>query len=466
VGELAKLHSDLEALVGKIIHERYRVDSLLGVGGMGAVFKGYHTGLKRDVAIKLLHPEIGRDESVSKRFDREATSASRLDHPNCVRVSDFGTTESGAKYLVMEFLEGAELEASLGKPWAPLEAVRVAQQMFAGLEHAHHFGVVHRDLKPENVFVTTDYRGQQLVKLVDFGIAKLLDGEGAQEKLTRAGVVFGTPRYMSPEQAAGGKIDERTDLYAAGLILYEMLAGNPPFDAEEPGQLLRMHIMAPPPPLPSGLPPKLIALVDKLLEKSKGDRPANAREVIDALQELERELSAAPVAAVAAVPAIAPVPAPAPAAAAAAGVRKSGWQPAQPTSSLPAPPPPAANVTQASAPVAIMPPSAPPMPTTVPAAAPMPTGTVPMSVTIPMAIPPGPMPMPTPAPTPTGSHPSLSQSHASATPSQSWATVSASHAPVAQFSASGARSAERHRRCGRGGSRVDRGRDQRRRPRG
>jgi serine/threonine protein kinase len=420
VAERAQLHSDLEALVGKLVHDRYRVDSLLGVGGMGAVFKGFHTGLKRDVAIKLLHPEIGRDESVSKRFDREAYSASRLDHPNCVRVSDFGTTESGAKYLVMEFLVGAELKDSLGKPWAPLDAVRVALQIFAGLEHAHHFGVVHRDLKPENVFVTSDYRGQQLVKLVDFGIAKLIDGEGTQEKLTRQGLVFGTPRYMSPEQAAGGKIDERTDLYAAGLILYEMLSGQAPFDAEEPGQLLRMHIMAPPPPLPSGLPARLVKLVDKLLEKSKGDRPANAREVFDELQALERELVAAPVAAV--VPVSPAVPTSAPAVVPAS---RTSWQPAEPTSSIPAPPPPAAAPSSPGlADVQPMPPPlpGPPIPTAaiVPpplAATPPSPVTASRSVTVPM--------------TPNATVPM-------ATPSQSWPTVSSSHTWAATGSSASA----------------------------
>ncbi|MFV8756512.1 serine/threonine-protein kinase [Nannocystaceae bacterium ST9] len=425
MGELAKLHSDLEALVGKLIHDRYRVDSLLGVGGMGAVFKGYHTGLKREVAIKLLHPEIGRDESISKRFDREAYSASRLDHPNCVRVSDFGTTETGAKYLVMEFLEGAELEASLGKPWAPLEAVRVAKQMFSGLEHAHHFGVVHRDLKPENVFVTTDYRGQQVVKLVDFGIAKLLDGEGAQEKLTRAGLVFGTPRYMSPEQAAGGKIDERTDLYAAGLIVYEMLAGHAPFDADEPGQLLRMQIMAPPPALPSSVPAGLVALVGKLLEKSKSDRCASAREVIDALELLERELVAAPAVA-------APVVVPLPVSPEGPTARKTNWQPVEPTTSLPAPPPPAALETRPIA-APLEPPMAPTLPpgpaiATATATAPMPVSNSP-SGTMPMAIAPGPLPVASPS----GSYPSTS--NASTTASQTWATSSSALSAVSVASA-------------------------------
>ncbi|MFO7561594.1 MAG: protein kinase [Enhygromyxa sp.] len=313
MGETAKLHMDLEALIGSTIHDRYEVEALLGSGGMGAVFKARHTGLQRGVAVKVLHPEIGRDPAVSKRFDREAHSASRLDHPNCVRVTDFGSTEGGTKYLVMELLEGGDLDGRLGQPWAPDRAVALIEQVLLGLEHAHHVGVVHRDLKPENIFVTKDFRGEEVVKIVDFGIAKLIDEQGA-EKLTRQGIVFGTPRYMSPEQAAGGKIDERSDLYALGLILYELLAGHPPFVSDDAAQLLRMHIMAPPPPLPASVPEPLAKIVEKLLEKSKGDRFASAREVLDALAQSKDSLAVASV--VAAAPSGAP---------ASSGV---AWQPA------------------------------------------------------------------------------------------------------------------------------------------
>jgi hypothetical protein len=360
---LEDLHPDLQELVGTVVHERYRVDGLLGRGGMGAVFKGHHIGLRRDVAIKVLRPELGRDPSTGKRFDREAHSVSRLDHPNCVRVSDFGTTEGGVKYLVMELLEGAELEASLGQPWEPLRAVDSIIQILEGLEHAHHFGIVHRDLKPENVFVTTDFRGREVIKLVDFGIAKLIDDEGAKEQLTRAGMVFGTPRYMSPEQASGGKLDERTDLYATGLILYEMLTGHPPFVADDAALLLRMHILAPPPELPGEVPEALAAVVTKLLEKSRNDRYASAREVIEALTALRPGLEGATPASVApggpetghvATPSMAThaeragtsAEAVLPAPPASAGA-SSAWQPAAaappPAPAVPAPPPPASG---------------------------------------------------------------------------------------------------------------------------
>ena len=327
MGETAKLHSELEALVGSTIHDRYEVESLLGAGGMGAVFKARHTGLQRGVAIKVLHPEIGRDEAVSKRFDREAHSASRLDHPNCVRISDFGTTDSGTKYLVMELLDGGDLDAQLDRPWSAIEAIATIEQVLRGLEHAHHVGIVHRDLKPENIFLTQDFRGEPVVKIVDFGIAKLLDERGS-EKLTRQGIVFGTPRYMSPEQAAGGKIDERSDLYAVGLILYQLVAGRPPFVSDDAGQLLRMQIMAPPPPLPDSVPPALAKVIETLLEKSKMDRYASATEVLDALAQARPTIG------------VSPVPAPA--------TSGSAWQPA------PAPATSGATLLAATTPTAIL----------------------------------------------------------------------------------------------------------------
>jgi serine/threonine protein kinase len=286
----------LEALVGQTVDGKYRLDKLLGAGGMGAVYKARDLTQERDVAIKILHPDIGGDPSISKRFDREAQSASRLDHPNCVRVSEFGTTSAGIKYLVMELLEGEELYARLGKPWPPDAVLYVLEQVLAGLEHAHSCGIVHRDLKPENVFVTHDAEGNEVAKIVDFGIAKLLDADGATEVLTRAGMVFGTPRYMSPEQAAGGKVDERSDLYAVGVLAHEMLSGKPPFESEDLAAILRMQIMAPPPPLPASVPPLVVAFVASLLEKSRHERPASAAVARETVHELRKQLQRSTVA--------------------------------------------------------------------------------------------------------------------------------------------------------------------------
>jgi hypothetical protein len=209
-----------------------------------------------------------------------------------VRVTDFGELDDGTKYLVMQMLEGRELKAQLGAAWAPAEAIDSTLQILAGLDHAHQHGVVHRDLKPENVFVTQDHTGARQLKLVDFGIAKILDDQGTDAKLTRTGMVFGTPRYMSPEQAAGGKIDARTDLYAVGLILYEMLAGKPPFEAEDTAALFRMHILQPPPALPDTLPESLRNVVMRLLEKSRMDRFPDAKEAMQALRAAREDVMA------------------------------------------------------------------------------------------------------------------------------------------------------------------------------
>ncbi|KIG14494.1 Serine/threonine protein kinase PrkC, regulator of stationary phase [Enhygromyxa salina] len=384
-----------------MIHERYRIEGLLGRGGMGAVYKAHHVGLRRDVAIKVLHEGLSRDPSTAKRFDREAQSVSRLDHRNCVRVTDFGTTEAGVKYLVMELLEGAELEASLGQPWAPDKAVDTIVQMLEGLEHAHHFGIVHRDLKPENVFVTTDFRGDEIVKLVDFGIAKLIDDEGAKEQLTRAGMVFGTPRYMSPEQASGGKLDERTDLYAAGLILYQMLAGHPPFVSDDAATLLRMHILADPPALPPSVPAPLAQVVAKLLEKSRNDRRASAREVIDELTQLRPGLVGSASAPVPASPAVTgPSATPSMQTHAEVAGGSSAWQPAAPTHA------PAPAHAPAHAPAPIAPPSPAPLaaPVSAPAVGPIAAPVGPHN--------PGPIPRPIPNPIGPGATPTLQEPNA------------------------------------------------------
>jgi serine/threonine protein kinase len=280
----------LEAFVGRTLQGRYRIDALLGMGGMGAVFRAHHLGLQQDVALKVLRPGLRSGHIAPARFEREARSASRLDHPNCVRVNDFGELDDGTKFLVMELLAGDELESRLGAPWDPVEAIDVAVQILDGLAHAHARGVVHRDLKPANVLLTADHHGQRRVKLVDFGIAKLLEGDDAGPKLTRTGMLFGTPRYMSPEQAGGGKVDARTDLYAVGLLLYEMLAGHPPFQAGDVSAIIRMHVLVPPPPLPESVPPGLAAVVMRLLAKSRADRFANAAETIAALDRVRAEL--------------------------------------------------------------------------------------------------------------------------------------------------------------------------------
>jgi serine/threonine protein kinase len=276
-----------DSLLGAVIEGKYRIDKLLGEGGMGAVYRVHHLGLRREFALKVLRPELTSHKEVAARFDREAQSAARLDHPNCLHVTDFGTTGGGLKYMVMQLLSGHELSDELeAGPLPPARAVSLMLQIARGLEHAHENGIVHRDIKPENVFVTTDHDGRELLQLVDFGIAKVLEGELADgsPKLTRAGMVFGTPRYMSPEQASGSEIDHRSDLYSAGIVFYQMLAGTVPFDSEDLVRVLRQQIVEPPPPLPEHVPSELCAIVERLLAKDRAERFESAAAVIRALE--------------------------------------------------------------------------------------------------------------------------------------------------------------------------------------
>jgi serine/threonine protein kinase len=270
--------------IGRVLAGRYRIDARLGSGGMGAVYRARHLALDREVAIKILHARLTEDPVVARRFDREALAASRLDHPGIVQMLDAGTAEGGTKFLVMQLLSGRELRSLQDGPMPSDRVVELTLQILRALEHAHRRGLVHRDLKPENVIVTRDDEDREVVKILDFGIVKLLSGEGDDDKLTRAGMVFGTPRYMSPEQAAGGKIDARADLYTVGVIMYEMLAGSPPFQGDEMGIVLRMHILADPPPLPEHVPAPIAEVVMRLLQKRPVDRFGSAKETEDALQ--------------------------------------------------------------------------------------------------------------------------------------------------------------------------------------
>jgi len=284
---LQDLHRDLRALVGKTFADRYRIDSLLGVGGMAAVFRAHHLGLKRDVAIKILHPNLTPNAEISGRFEREAESASRLDHPNTVQVTDFGSTPTGIKFMVMQLLEGVELADVLRGTLTPRRAVNLVLQILRGLDHAHKRGVIHRDVKPENVFVTRDADGREVLKLVDFGISKMVGREGARAHKTTTGLVFGTPAYMSPEQAAGMEADHRADLYSVGVMLYQMLAGSLPFDSDDMVALVRMQVGRDPDPLPASVPPVLAGVVEKLMIKDREGRFQSAAEVIETLESLE-----------------------------------------------------------------------------------------------------------------------------------------------------------------------------------
>jgi serine/threonine-protein kinase len=274
---------------GTVVAGRYRVLGLIGVGGMGAVYRAEHVHMRKVVALKLLLPEFLRVEEVVQRFEREAIAAGRIEHPNVVAASDFGKLDDGSFYLVLEYVDGTSLRALLAQGALPaVRALNIARQTALALGAAHAAGVVHRDLKPDNIMLVSEPGGGERVKVLDFGIARVAPpGQGRDTtKLTRVGVVMGTVAYMSPEQATGQAVDERADLYSLGVMLYEMIAGVVPFDAELPSQVLARQLVEAPPPLPPGTPPPLAELVYDLMEKKPEDRPASAQAVLDRLLTL------------------------------------------------------------------------------------------------------------------------------------------------------------------------------------
>jgi serine/threonine-protein kinase len=274
---------------GTVIAGRYRVLSLLGLGGMGAVYRAEHVHMRKTVALKLLHPELLRVEEVVQRFEREAIAAARIDHPNVVAASDFGKLEDGSFYLVLEYVDGTSLRKLLEQGPLPVaRALNVARQTALALGAAHAAGIVHRDLKPDNVMLVPEADGTERVMVLDFGIARVAPPSENRDatKLTRVGVVMGTVAYMSPEQAVGQAVDERTDLYSLGVMLYEMIAGGVPFDAELPSQVLARQLVEAPPPLPAATPAPLAELVYDLMEKKAEDRPPTAEAVLERLVAL------------------------------------------------------------------------------------------------------------------------------------------------------------------------------------
>jgi serine/threonine protein kinase len=281
--------------IGSVLDGRYRVDAVLGKGGMGRVYKGEHTGIGRAVAIKVLHPDLGRNKEAAARFQREALASGRLDHPNIVGVSDFGVMEDGSLYLVMEALEGEGLGARLEREhriaWP--ESCDIVRQVLAGLRHAHDKGVVHRDIKPDNIFLAHK-DGERIIKILDFGIAKLYAGTGDDPAMTRAGLTVGTPAYLSPEQAVGGEIKPASDLYSLSVVFYEMLTGRPPYEDKDPLQIMTAHVSRDVPTFADvardvKVPPALEAVIRKGLEKMQADRFGHANDYLAALETVMRE---------------------------------------------------------------------------------------------------------------------------------------------------------------------------------
>jgi serine/threonine-protein kinase len=276
---------------GQTLDNRYQVIELLGQGGMGSVYRGRHSVIGRKLAVKFLHSEFATSEEVLKRFYREAQAAAAIGHKNIIEVIDVGASPEGDPYLVMEYLEGEDIETMLQRA-GTLDlagACGVLEPVLRALGAAHDKGIVHRDLKPANIFVTQPEGEDPTVKLIDFGISKFVGSED-QTKLTQTGALIGTPAYMSPEQARGtGGVDHRTDLYAVGVILYQMLTGELPFKGESYNDLLIRVLTedhVPPTEVRPDFPAEAEPVIAKALAKDPARRYQSADEMLSALEAL------------------------------------------------------------------------------------------------------------------------------------------------------------------------------------
>ncbi len=281
-----------DAELGSVVDGRYRLLERVGIGGMGAVYKAEHVGMGRVVAVKLLRPELGGRAEAVERFTREAQASARVAHKNVCAVSDFGVRDDGTLYLVMEFLRGETLRQRLDRvgrlPWP--SAVTIARHVARGLAHAHAQGVVHRDIKPENIFLVDDDDDPDFAKIVDFGIARSLENDDG--RVTQAGFVVGTPAYLSPEQALGGEVDHRCDIYSLCTVLFEMITGRTPFGDRPPVAMLTAHAVVDVPafsevaPDLGPLPPVIEMIVRRGLAKDREERQPDAGALTAALDEV------------------------------------------------------------------------------------------------------------------------------------------------------------------------------------
>jgi serine/threonine protein kinase len=356
------------ALLGTVLDDRYRIGSKLGEGAMGAVYRAERTDGGGPVAIKVLQDDLSDDDELRERFEREARALFGLTHPHILDVQDYGVA-NGNPYLVMELLEGQSLDELIdSRPLLPERALEMARQFLSGLAFAHSEGVLHRDLKTENIYVVQKGQGQFTAKLLDFGLVKFVDDErwGEGKKLTVAGSVMGSPAYMSPEQGTGGYMDARSDVYSAGVVLYELLTGTWPFIGETRMEMLRLHLTSPVPSLRDGRPelgftPELDALVQRALSKDADQRFQNAVEMLEALDALPQPpvwLSANAIAKAAGTGATSSAPPPPPPSAAArAAVSRP---PTPPSNPLQARPRPAQNVVVVEPPTRVGQPAPPP----------------------------------------------------------------------------------------------------------
>lgn len=287
---------DLDPFVGQVLQGRYRVRERVGAGGMGTVYRAVQVPFERDVAVKVLAAEHSRKEQLVQRFATEALIIAKLRHPNTLKLYDFGRAADGRLYIVSEFLSGQPLDVVLEQVGAltPIRAMKILGMVCDSLAEAHARAIVHRDLKPANIFL--EHIGdQEIVKVLDFGVARVAETHSH----TITGTIFGTPAYMSPEQAHGEEVDARSDLYALGVIAYQCLAGSIPFSGTTPMSVLLKHIKDQPVPLlelnpPVSIDPQVDGLVMRLLEKEPDDRPASALVVRKMIDSILRRLTEDP----------------------------------------------------------------------------------------------------------------------------------------------------------------------------
>jgi serine/threonine protein kinase len=283
-------------LQGRVLDRKYRLVKLIGEGGMGTVWEAEHTMISRKMAVKVMHGEDDSDggtktggNTAMERFFREAQAASAIGHPNIVEIYDVGTESDGTTFIVMELLKGVSLEDVLEAEGSlsPRRTVAIILQVLSALLAAHKKGIIHRDLKPDNVYLAVDQRMREEVKLLDFGVAKILEGGDEQLGLTKTGSVLGTPYYLAPEQARGGKdIDERIDIWSVGVMMYEMLTGHLPFDGDNYNEVLGKILMEDIPPLEDyapRVPDGVVAVVDKALTKDRDQRYRGVSDMLDDL---------------------------------------------------------------------------------------------------------------------------------------------------------------------------------------
>ncbi|WP_434423567.1 serine/threonine protein kinase [Nannocystis pusilla] len=282
------------AWIGHTLDGRYHLRDLLGEGGMGAVFTAEHLNLRKLVAVKMIHAEYTGNEEIAERFRREAMATAQIEHPNVASAIDFGPLPGGGAYLVTQLVRGSSLTDIINRGRMRWQAVcDIGAQIADALTAAHAAGIVHRDLKPDNILLEAREDGE-VVKVLDFGIARVADHSQGAAPLTRLGTVMGTPGYMAPEQAMGEPTDHRTDLYALGVILWECLAGRALWDGGEMSDLLTRQLTQPPPPLAGevvDLPVEFERIIQQLLAREAKQRPQTAREVRDALRALSRSVS-------------------------------------------------------------------------------------------------------------------------------------------------------------------------------